>query len=166
MTNHPGGAALTRRAVRLSGVVPPARALDIGCGDGETVALLRDLGYDAHGVADGAEALPHGDAAFDLALFECVLSCVDDVDAALRESHRVLASGGVLIVSDVYDRADASIDVLKNTLRRNGFEPFLAEDQTAALVTYRAELRESPRETFYRGDAKKLGYALILARKI
>jgi SAM-dependent methyltransferase len=101
--------------------------LDIGCGEGDAVAFFSAgygfscVGVDASPqmitqcrklhpgsqffVAD-ATGLPFGDACFDLVLFECVLSTLEDPSAALREAVRVLAPGGRLIVADLCDRAD------------------------------------------------------------
>ena len=41
MIRHPGGTAQTKKLLTLSGIRPPARILDLGAGDGDTVALLR-----------------------------------------------------------------------------------------------------------------------------
>ena len=40
-----GGTALTRHGLALCGFSPGARLLDVGCGPGVTLALLRELGY-------------------------------------------------------------------------------------------------------------------------
>jgi phenylacetate-coenzyme A ligase PaaK-like adenylate-forming protein len=121
-----------------------ASALDIGCGDGQTVALLRRLGYEALGVDEGAESLPFGDAEFDLVMLECVLSVLKNPLAALREARRVLTRRGKLIISDVFGGADAP-EAMKNAeaaralLSAAGLSVEIEEDHTAALVTYAAE---------------------------
>ena len=50
MTRHPGGEEHSRYLIELSFVMPPARWLDMGAGSGETVRLLRSLGYEAEGI--------------------------------------------------------------------------------------------------------------------
>lgn len=94
-------------------------ALDIGCGTGGNLRVLRGLAFSRitgidispaaveycrrkgfDDVHEGAvEALPLGDAEFDIALLTDVLEHVKDDSAALREVGRVLAPGGTLIVT-------------------------------------------------------------------
>ena len=96
-----------------------ARALDAGCGTGFQSALLRELGWQTHGVDVSAgllavarqrqpdaalalgsvEALPYSDARFD-AIVCCgsTLSFVDDPGRALGELGRVLRPGGRLLL--------------------------------------------------------------------
>jgi SAM-dependent methyltransferase len=100
---------------------PPARVLDCGCGAGEYVLrLCADAGFDAHGVEYSADKvaraslaprldgrvrqgdlahLPFETGAFDAALLNEVLEHVPSETSALREIHRVLRLGGVLIVA-------------------------------------------------------------------
>jgi ubiquinone/menaquinone biosynthesis C-methylase UbiE len=50
-------------------------------------------------VIDGvAEAIPFGDSQFDFILMVTTLCFLDDIEAALKEIHRVLKSGGSLII--------------------------------------------------------------------
>jgi len=123
---HPGGLGLTGRLLDAAGLPAGAAVLDVGCGDGATVALLdaayglRATGLDASPervaqavrarpdlefVAGRAESLPFPDACFDAVLCECVLSTLPAPGAALTEMTRVLRPGGVTLVSDVYVRA-------------------------------------------------------------
>jgi len=117
---RPGGLALTRRLLALSGLSPGARVLDAGCGQGASLALLRDEGgfaavgldpstlllSEAAGrgpVASGmAEALPFADGAFHAVLCECVLSLTRDKDAVLGSFHRALSPGGLLLLTDMF----------------------------------------------------------------
>jgi SAM-dependent methyltransferase len=107
---------LQRRVVPLLGA-GPVRALDLGCGVGGHLKMLRALGEPV-GVdleADAARAclrrgfprvveadgtkLPFGDGAFDLVTaFDAVEHIPDDA-AALAECRRVLRPGGVLFLS-------------------------------------------------------------------
>jgi SAM-dependent methyltransferase len=96
-----------------------ARALDAGCGTGFQMALLRELGFNTHGVDlsggllalarrkfPGAplargdlESLPYRDGAFDVVVCcGSTLSFVDAPERALGELARVLAPGGALLV--------------------------------------------------------------------
>ena len=122
---HPGGEALTRRLVTLAGWGTGAAVLDIGCGEGETAALLQRLcsaacrGIDIEPLPDAksyiirgdACALPFSGASFDGVLFECSLSPIRDQDAALREAYRVLKKGGRLALANMTARTETNIEV-------------------------------------------------------
>ena len=103
----------------LSRWLPPSAAVaDIGCGRGATMAWLREHSdYIVTGVeADAdyaavcgaligrAEALPLPDNSCDGALMECVFSLLEEPKTAAAELARVLAPGGVLLLSDLYGR--------------------------------------------------------------
>jgi SAM-dependent methyltransferase len=100
--------ALLRRA---GGVAPGARVLDAGCGTGRNMREFASLGtvrgVDVELVAPpgldvqraSVEALPFGDASFDLLLATDVLEHVDDDVAGLRELRRVAAPGALLLVT-------------------------------------------------------------------
>ena len=49
MNRHPGGEEHTRRMLDLAALPEGAKLLDLGAGAGESVALMRALGYDAAG---------------------------------------------------------------------------------------------------------------------
>ena len=95
---------------------PPARVVDVGCGEGRLPRDLKSLGYEVIGldgsptliaaareadpggryeVADAA-ALPLPDASADLVTAFMSLQDVDDLDRALREVARILVAGGRL----------------------------------------------------------------------
>ena len=50
MKSHPGGIEHTRRMVALAALRANSKVLDMGAGDGETVELLRSMGFDAVGI--------------------------------------------------------------------------------------------------------------------
>ena len=120
---RPGGIALTGELLRLCGLEPGARVLDIGCGPGHSLALMASrfglvpTGLDPSAamldraarqaptallLQGTATAIPCRDGQFDGVICECVLSLTGDIDASLQEMHRVLKPGGRLIVTDIY----------------------------------------------------------------
>lgn len=101
-------------ARRFAAEHPGARILDYGCGAGAVVdagiaaglsmcgadvfyagAKARPRGGAIHEIRDGR--IPFPDAAFELVVNNQVMEHVDDLDAVLREIHRVMSPGGVLL---------------------------------------------------------------------
>ena len=101
---------------------PPARVIDVGCGEGRLPRDLKRLGYEVIGldgsptliaaarevdpegryeVADAA-ALPLPNASADLVTAFMSLQDVDDIDAAVREIARTLVAGGRLRAAIVH----------------------------------------------------------------
>ncbi len=102
---------------------PAARILDVGCGTGNYLVRLRDLGFEAKGVepaagmreaaarldptldiSDGiATSLPFPDASFDMVIAIEVLRYLHlaDTRLALREFMRVLRPGGRVFITMV-----------------------------------------------------------------
>lgn len=94
----------------------PGKVLDIGCGRGGLLAVLRDRGYECHGVERyefPSEGSAEGimlhvgelkDIAFDNDLFDAViiwhvLEHVEDPAEMFREARRILRPGGLLAVA-------------------------------------------------------------------
>jgi arsenite methyltransferase len=131
---HPGGLALTRRAVMLRSLPAGARVLDVGCGAGASISHLADLGVPhAFGIdastlllqaarqANPAISLTHarGERApfaagsFDAVIAECTLSLMNDTRSTLGEFARLLKPGGSLIATDMYARQPAALPLLR-----------------------------------------------------
>jgi SAM-dependent methyltransferase len=81
------------------------RVLDVGCGDRPYRELFPDAtGFDVPGnphadLHGSIDAIPVGDASFDVVLCLQVLEHVPDPAAAVRELHRVVRPGGRVLLS-------------------------------------------------------------------
>ncbi len=152
---HPGGLELTRRLARHF----HGRVLDVACGSGVSVELLRRefglraVGLDARreGVSLRGRAgrLPFRDGSFDGVLVECALSTFEDQERALAEIRRVLAPGGTLAISDMtvegplpaeFDGAIATVACLVRARSREGWGTLL---RSAGFFEVRTEDRSS-----------------------
>jgi ubiquinone/menaquinone biosynthesis C-methylase UbiE len=82
----------------LAGLVERPTCTDLSPGMLDTLAAnAARLGLDVRTVACDAEALPFADASFDLVLGHAVLHHLPDLDRAMREFHRVLRPGGLVL---------------------------------------------------------------------
>jgi SAM-dependent methyltransferase len=122
----PDVAAQRAEFLRALGPRPAERVLDVGCGPGFLAAAIAEA-VGAEGAVEGidisepllavarqhcadrprvtfrtadASRLPFPDGAFDAAVSTQVLEYVPDVDRALAEVHRVVRSGGRILVVD------------------------------------------------------------------
>jgi SAM-dependent methyltransferase len=90
-------------------VTPPAKVLDLGCGDAPYAPLFahgvsyvsvdRERKYPVRTVADFVRELPFGDGSFDAVLCSQVLEHVPDPVLVVGEIYRVLKAGGIGFVS-------------------------------------------------------------------
>ena len=112
MNRHPGGLEHTKQMISLSGLLPPAKILDMGAGLGESVALLRSLGYDALGIDLNIEPrrdfVLKGDflsssftpESFDGILSQCAFYVSGQSLHAFKTAYALLRPGGILMISD------------------------------------------------------------------
>ena len=169
MNGHPGGIEHTRRLLELASLPVGASVLDMGAGAGETLALLRSLGFAAEGIdlaPRSAEVekgdflcAPFPDGGFDAVISQCAFFVSGDQRGALREANRLLKSGGRLLLSDVFFEAPEPL------LQSAGFAVLRAEDVTP-------QWREYYLEALWRDDAPccavpkgKCSYWLLIAGK-
>ena len=131
---RPGGEALTKKAVEIAKLPSGAKALDAGCGEGDTAALLKEhFGFKATGVDLSAKLIKKGkdrhkdldlrqmeaefldfeSKTFDAVFMECSLSVFRLQDDAAFEAYCVLKPGGKLIITDLYIRNPDPIAVAK-----------------------------------------------------
>jgi 2-polyprenyl-3-methyl-5-hydroxy-6-metoxy-1,4-benzoquinol methylase len=107
------------RQMQLLGLPRGAKILDAPCGGGEVSLELAKFGFEVSAVdmvdellpearaalggrfrlADMTRALPWADASFDLILCVEGIEHLEDAFSFLREMHRLLKPGGILIVS-------------------------------------------------------------------
>ena len=169
MKSHPGGLEHTRRLLELAALPAGASVLDMGAGAGETLALLRSLGFAAEGIdlaprsADVEKGdflrAPFPDGGFDAVISQCAFFVSGNQRGALREANRLLKSGGRLLLSDIFFEAP------EPPLRSAGFSILRAEDMTP-------QWREYYLEALWRDDAPccavpkgKCSYWLLIAGK-
>ena len=134
MMIRPGGEALTKKAIEKAKLPEGARVLDIGCGEGDTVALLKkeydfepvgvdlsskliDKGRVRHPGIDlrpmEAEFLDFESKSFDAVFMECSLSVCRLQEDAAFEAYCVLKPGGKLIISDLFLKNPDPVAVAK-----------------------------------------------------
>ena len=140
MNAHPGGLDHTRRMLALAALPAGASVLDLGAGAGESVRLLRELGFDARGLDLSPRsplvekgdllAVPCPDGSFDAVLSQCAFFLTGDVPGALREARRLLKPGGKLLLSDL------AFSPLRPLTEAAGFTVLCEEDLTPLWREY------------------------------
>ena len=145
MLGHPGGEQHSRYLIELTFLEKETKWLDMGAGDGETVRLLRSLGYCAEGIdleprgkdvhrGNYLEA-PWQDGFFDGIISQCSFYVGGEVSDALKEAARLLRKGGKLVFSDVTENAV----ILLDQCRAAGFAVRHLEDLTDQWKEYYLE---------------------------
>ena len=129
---RPGGKELTIKAIENAGLEKGAKILDIGCGEGDTVAILKnELGFDAIGcdvsekiIEKGKEKYPDIDLRqmegkllefeskyFDAVIMECSLSLMELQPDVIHEVYCVLKNGGKFIITDMFLKDPTSEEI-------------------------------------------------------
>ncbi len=124
---HLGGFKATHDLLKLCHIDDLTRVLDVGSGPGTTACMIVEeygsqvvgidfselmvlkakdralkLGLESNvsfQVADATE-LPFGDEEFDVAIFESVLTAIEDKTSAMKEACRVVKSGGIVAANE------------------------------------------------------------------
>lgn len=146
MIMRPGEFAITDKGIEIAGLKKGDKILDIGCGEGDTVAHLDEMGMEAEGIdmslksitaakdkylginvklGDGEFLDDYSSFTFDAITMECVLSLINIPDEALHEAWCVLKKGGKLIISDLYykDPDPMKVKAVKMEARRLAMKP-------------------------------------------
>ena len=171
MLGHPGGEQHSRYLIELAFLEAPCKWLDMGAGDGETVRLLRSLGYEAEGIdlvprgPDVARGdflnAPYAGESFDGIISQCSFYVSGDVSGALKEASRMLRKGGKLVFSDVTENVVA----LLNQCRQAGFAVRHLEDLTDAWKEYYLEALWTQDNVCLK-PGKKFTYVLFVCERM
>lgn len=161
---HPGGIELTKKLFNNS-TLKSGKALDIGCGKGESLNFLKENGFKAYGLdlskkfkienksnynnteftnwdLNNEERLPFEDSYFDLILVECVLNLLDNREYILSEINRILSDKGLLLINDLMTLEDKNMGNLytlknwKNAIDTSGFNIIYLEEEREILKQF------------------------------
>lgn len=171
MDRHPGGKEHSRYMIELMNLPEGAAILDMGAGAGETVGLLRVLGYNARGIdlqprSDLVEqgdylCAPYSNASFDGIISQCSFYVSGNVPGALAQAHRLLKKGGILVLSDVFPQDENPEEIVQKA----GFETLQMEDMTESWKQHYIQLRWQGEISKLTCD-RKVEYKLILCKKL
>jgi len=171
MLGHPGGEKHSRYLIELAFLDKGTKWLDMGAGDGETVRLLRSLGY----AAEGIDLKPRGkdvtrgnflecpwqDGFFDGIISQCSLYVGGNIPGALQEASRLLRKGGKLVFSDVTE----NVVQLLNQCRQAGFAVRHLEDLTETWKEYYLEALWKE-DNVCLPQGKKFSYVLFVCERV
>ena len=171
MLRHPGGEKHSRYLIELAFLEKDCKWLDMGAGDGDTVRLLRSLGYAAEGIdlePRGRDVVrgnyldaPWQDGFFDGIVSQCSFYVGGDVPAALKEASRLLRKGGKLVFSDVTE----NVVTLLNQCRQAGFAVRHLEDLTDEWKEYYLEALWT-QDNVCLPQGKKFSYVLFVCERM
>lgn len=171
MQGHPGGEKHSRYLIELAFLEKGTKWLDMGAGDGDTVRLLRSLGYAAEGIdleprgkdvrrGNYLEA-PWQDGLFDGIISLCSFYVSENVPGALAEAARLLRKGGKLVFSDVTE----NVVELLTQCRQAGFAVRHLEDMTQEWKEYYLEALWTQDDACL-PQGKKYSYVLFVCERM
>lgn len=182
---HPGGTPLSRHLLAQADLPPASLVLDLACGTGTTLGLLRDAGHlplgvdvesrvvararrRAPAVVADAHRLPLPPGAVDAVVCECAVSTFAAPAAALTEVARVLRPGGAFAMTDVLldrDRAAPGVvAAVDRVTRARPLAEYVALCERAGLAVTRTELRPQDARALLRRVRRRL--TLVGARRV
>lgn len=124
ITQNPDRFNITDRGIEKANFKAGSRMLDVGCGSGDTVNHLNEMGFKAEGIdinlvkiseaktkypgidvkfGDGSFLDEYMSFTFDGVLMEDSLSQINQPDEALHEAYCVMKKGGRIIIRDKYE---------------------------------------------------------------
>lgn len=183
---RPGSFDITDRGIELAQLGKGAKVLDIGCGEGDSVAhMAEDMGMDAEGIdmslkminaakekhpginvkmGDGEFLDDYSSYTFDGITMECVLSLINIPDESLHEAYCVLKKGGKLIISDLYyrDPDPMKLKAVKMEAQRLAMKPRKegdCEEHPTRFVDFR--LKGAFFEEPLKAQLREIGYEII-----
>ncbi len=153
---HPGGLNLTRRMLSKEKMDASTKVLDVGCGTGQTSALIskqyqcqvtaldynkmmlekakkrfQSMNLQIETQYGTAENLPFKNGSFDLLLSESV-TAFTDISKTIPEYKRVLKPNGVLLAIEMMRETDISEKQMKEILDFYGVRQLLSEQEWLA----------------------------------
>lgn len=147
---RPGGLALTTELISALNGDTATQILELGCGRGATLSMLRQTGLtravgvdlslaqlrqaDPPLICAAGQRLPLCSAALDAVVAECSLSATGAVAAVLAEIQRVLRPGGLLIFSDVYVRNPQGAEGLRTLSLTGGLRSALTQAELSHVL--------------------------------
>ena len=158
----PGGKTIITEAFKKANLKNGCDVLDIGCGDGSTLAsLIEDFEIVATGIDKSSALIKQGQEkygninlqegeadflefssfSFDAVIMECILSVVEMKVEALHEAYCLLRHGGKLIITDLFGEEEGMLnkETIISECEGIGFTILEIEDRTDDLAIFTAE---------------------------
>ncbi len=154
LPQRPGGLALTQHALNFCQFSQNDIIIDIGCGHGHSVQLLRQRGFCAFGIdkqlyttldcqAD-ATKLPFAAQSLHGIISECVVSLLQKPQVTLEHWWVLCKENAYLLIHDVYALSKNSqalkASTLEKYLQESGWNIIHKEDCSQHMKAYAAQL--------------------------
>ncbi len=152
------GEQVWKLALDLLAAVPPGKLLEVAAGGGFLAAHLAKIGFDVTGTdlvnqwqfpelpfvcADLDEPLPFDSDTFDAVVFVEGIGYTENINSILREFHRVLKPGGIMVITmpNVFSLQSRCKFLLNASYRWFPHPSYQGEDKLALSDTYREPIR-------------------------